>query len=651
MTIRFLVTNRIIGTLLALFYGLYIFGQNEDAERIKKKFDDVKVAYLEHSSHYDIKYEAGEWNIKNRVVRERIYLDEDVAPLLKEGVSYNSFFDLTDISASTYSFNGSRYKKKKVYLFSTNVNTSENSFYDDGKEMTFTYSDILPNSKTRLDYVLELSKPQFLTPFYMQSYYPAEKLELSVSVPSNIEIGYRIFNMEDTDYKYTSKTKGDLTIHKWSRQDIDKFKYEYGAPPLNYFVPQVHLFIKKHKVEGVWKNMLGSPELLHQYYRSLIEGYDSAQDQNNSFLMGVVDSIQKKCNNEKEIVKGVYQWVQRNIKYIAFEYELAGFIPRPAHLVCDRKYGDCKDMANTIKYMLSLADIKGYLTWIGTTRLPYKYTEISTPSVDNHMICTYIDSAGRAFFLDATDSQIPFGYPASHIQGKQALVEIQKDSSIVLEVPIMDKDFSKIIDSVSLSISGNSVVGSGRLYEYGYIKNNSTYNLLYKDETERLEFYKNRLELGSNNFYLDTFQVFNLEDKEKPLIVDYAFHIPKYITSYQDEMYINLNLYTEIGTKIEEDRELPFLYKINKSHVEHISLNIPKGYTLQYVPENLNKTIGDFSFDITYKTSDSKIEYTFTQSNNSLLFTPENFDQWNEALEDLKLQFSESIVLKKTSTH
>ena len=79
----------------------------------------------------------------------------------------------------------------------------------------------------------------------------------------------------------------------------------------------------------------------------------------------------------------IFNWVQDNIKYVAFEDGMGGFIPRPAASVCHKRYGDCKDMASIITDMLRYAGIKGNITWVGSDELPYDYTEIADGHIFN----------------------------------------------------------------------------------------------------------------------------------------------------------------------------------------------------------------------------------------------------------------------------
>ena len=88
-------------------------------------------------------------------------------------------------------------------------------------------------------------------------------------------------------------------------------------------------------------------------------------------------------------IKKIKIKTNENIKYIAFEYALGGFIPREANEVFQKKYGDCKDNSSILFKMLEIAGLQGNLTWIGTRKIPYTYEEVPTRAVDNHMILSY----------------------------------------------------------------------------------------------------------------------------------------------------------------------------------------------------------------------------------------------------------------------
>src|SRR5690606_7430592 len=97
--------------------------------------------------------------------------------------------------------------------------------------------------------------------------------------------------------------------------------------------------------------------------------------QNSDELVEIVKKIQAQSRDKRELVRNIFYWVQSNVRYIAFEQGMRGLIPHSGTYVCEKRYGDCKDMANLIVDMLATAGVEAHHTWIGTRGLAYRYTE------------------------------------------------------------------------------------------------------------------------------------------------------------------------------------------------------------------------------------------------------------------------------------
>jgi len=625
-----------------------IWAQNELVDQLTQKYEDKSTINLLIKNHYDIAWKDGELDIKKYVTEERIYVDDKVSSAVKESVHFSTFYNLVSLEAASYAPKGNKYKKHKVTEFKEKSGGSGSIFYDDSKQKVFYLTNLTKGSKTKIEYVLDIKQPNLLSAAWLQEFYPTERLEVSISFPEEVEIGYKTFNIDESDYTFEETTKGGVTTYIWTRTEVEEFEYEYNGIGPRHYVPQLHPYIVSSKnADGSSKKHLGSVENLHNWYRELIAGYNENAEESSDELHRIVDSLTLDITDEKEKVKTIFSWVQRNIKYVAFEDGLAGFIPRPAAKVCTRRFGDCKDMASIITEMLDAAGIKGYLTWIGTRAVPFKYEEISTPSVDNHMIATYFDKNGKVYFLDATDRYMPFGNPADHIQGKEALVSISDTEYKIIEVPTPEAAFSTKYDSCYLTIDEDVLVGSGKQIQTGYFRNYSTYRLSSLDETELKDFFGSSLEKGNNKFRLEDFTLHNLKDFEKPIVIDYSFKIEDYIQSYEDELYIDMNLLGGIGTKIEDDREVPFDYRFKKNAKSIFVLEIPAGYEITYLPENYVGEMKDFYYTITYTQKGKQLIYEIQLNRSVMVMDKPYFEEWNKIYADMNAMFTESVVLKK----
>jgi hypothetical protein len=305
-------------------------------------------------------------------------------------------------------------------------------------------------------------------------------------------------------------------------------------------------------------------------------------------------------------------------------------------------------MANLIVTMLHIANIKAYHTWIGTRDLPYKYSEVPTPMVDNHMIATYIDNKQRYYFLDATSDHTAFGLPSSMIQGKEALIGFDKNKYEVRLVPEMNKEINAMNDSIAIRLDGNQITGKGTTSISGYAKVFGGYELERSEKDDVKKYVTKLIGKGSNKFYLDGYKLANLENRDEPTRIDYTFRIGDYFQTIGDELYINLHLKKDYyNSFIDKSRVAPVEISYKYVENDYCEFTIPEGYEVEYLPSNV-KVNGDLiGMETSYKRDNNKIILTKKFYIDRLLVSPGDFEKWNTTIKELSEVYKESIILKK----
>jgi hypothetical protein len=298
--------------------------------------------------------------------------------------------------------------------------------------------------------------------------------------------------------------------------------------------------------------------------------------------------------------------------------------------------------------MLEIAGVKGNLTWIGTRKIPYTYKEVPTPIVDNHMILTYEDKNGKTYYLDATGRYIKFGIPTSFIQGKEALVSYGKAFKIK-KVPIVDAKVNSIIDTTRIKIKNGSVIGKSTTAIDGYPKIDLFHDLENENTKTKLkELYNVKLNKGNNKFLIGNFKEINKYDYDKDFIVDYDFEIKNYSKKLGNEIYINLNLNKDLSYfKTDKKRKNAIEYDYKRYHKYTTTLEIPEGYKVDYVPENVSVSNEFLESNITYKKEENKVIYTHEITLNFLTLSVEEQKQVNKLIKKIERNYKEIVVLIK----
>jgi transglutaminase-like putative cysteine protease len=615
-----------------------------------EKYPEENAVYLKRTEYNTIKLEKGELKVYTKSSEDLLLLSDKVSSYSDRPIYFSSFSEISNVKAQSLNPNATGgytiVPVKEKYV--TNE-FSEGSFYDDMRATHNVYTGLTTGSRIQMDYTEKLNQARFFGRFYFSTSLPTEDAEFSVEVPKGVTIDWKLFNINESDLVFTKTESKKKTIYTWKKAYAAKYKTEDDAPSSLYFAPHIVVYIKDYTVKGKTIKLLDGPGGLYDWYYSMVKGVNTTPD---PAMQKIVDSLTNGITDEKEKVKKIFYWVQDNIKYVAFEDGLGGFVPREAQTICSRRYGDCKDMASITTTMLHLAGIPAYLTWIGSRGIPYRYTEVPSPLVDNHMICTYI-SDGKYYFLDATGRNTPFGTPSSFIQGKQALIGKGEGNFEIVTVPIIDGYKNLRTDSVLMKFGDdNKIYGTGVFSVTGYQKIHLTYPLDGVTDVECKTFFKKFLKKGNNKFIIDTLDYAHLYDRDINLRVNYQYSIGDYVRRNGDEMYVNMNLDKSHENQILDSslRSAPMEIDFKNNETDITTLEIPLGYTSSCLPPDRKYDGEDFGFEISYRVENNRVICSKKIWINTLMVTPEQFSKWNDFIRQLTIAYSDNITLKKVPT-
>tara|TARA_R110001583_G_scaffold142294_1_gene294588 strand:- start:38671 stop:40650 length:1980 start_codon:yes stop_codon:yes gene_type:complete len=647
LIIQFMKYIKIITTLCFFFFFGQIYSQNQNSiSEFQKKYSASNLVRTIKEQIVNIELIDDEIVISQSSIEESIYLNESAKQYSEESVSYSSFFELDEIEASSFSFANGKYVKNKVSEF-REKDEINNAFFDDLKSLNFIYPKLDKGSKTRLALSQNIKNSRFLPAFYFGGYYPILNSKFSIIVDNEIEIEIKEFNTENVVIDFTKVEKRNKVIYTWKTTNVDRIRIEEGTPNFKNYYPHIIPIITRYesKKKGIVE-LASKPSHLYNWYYSLVKNIN--KDPVHLELKGLVEKLIENKKTELEKVRAIYYWVQNNIKYIAFEYALGGFIPRDANDVYLNKYGDCKDNSSILYEMLKIAGLKGYLTWVGTREIPYSYEELPTPAVDNHMILTFYYE-GKNYFLDATGRYIPLEFPTSFIQGKEALVGKGPEEFEIIKVPIINENDNEINTYSITKIEGDNIVGKASKLYRGYDKITLFNELDSKNTIKKLkDYYREVLQLGNNKFTLKDFKEENKFEYDKDFKISYDFDVSNYVIKDTDDIYINMNLDKRFKNyRIDDNRKTDIEIDYKKTYNFINELFIPKGFIVDYLPENLSIENDKILVSISYKLDEDKVIYSHKISFKFLVLTTEDQIEYNNIMKQVNKAYKDIIILKR----
>lgn len=637
-------------SLTTLLFSTLLFSQvqyPDEFHALKTKYPESSFVRLVDEVNISIRLKNNDLEIKQHFIEEDLFLDESATYGSKKALDFSSFFELESVEATSFQYTNGKYKSFKVEDFVEKDEMGE-AFHDDTKSLNFIYPNLAEGGKTKLEYTEIVKNPRFLSPIYFGNFYPIKSKKVTLMADKDINFRFQEFNTEGYDIIFNKEEKRNANIYTWEIKDVDQVKYESSVPTYKKVLPHIVPIITSYKNKDQNIKILNDVDDLYNWYYSMVK--DINQQPSDASLVSLVNDITKDSKTNLEKVRAIYYWTQQNIKYIAFEYALGGFIPREANDVFNKKYGDCKDNSSILYEMLKIAGLKGNLTWIGTRSIPYTYTELPTPMVDNHMILSYTEG-DTTYFLDATGRYLALEMPSSFIQGKEALIGEGEGKFRIETVPVMPPKANAYTENSILTINNNQLLGKGETILAGYYKIDF-YNELESRNSEKdlKTYYTQKLRKGSNKFLVDGFEETNKFSYDDDFKINYDFNISDYTKLLGDEIYVNLNLNREISLyKVEEDRENEIEVKYKSEYSFRNVLEIPEHYKVDYLPENFELNNDYFKCKITYKEENGTVIYNHQLIMDYLTLTPEDQKIVNAAIKNVEKHYKETIVLKKSN--
>lgn len=629
---------------------IYLTGNGQTMQEL----DSIAKANSEKNFVNLIDYDKITIDIKNdelvvnrEFYRRNYFLNNKATSYSADDISLSAFRALNDIEVYTEVPNGSKFKKRKTNNIEESVFIDNEVFFQDVKTFHFKYPELQEKAISNLRYSYRVKEPRMLRAHYFQNYFPIHEIVFIVDADKNVKMNFRKFHMDSACVDSTvvhKKNRIIYTFHLKSVKAIDAI----SVPTPMYYVAHIIPMIHSYTTKTGEKTISGSPGDLFNWYNSLIEKRFCAEDSSYS---AKAKELVMDCNTEVEKVKTIYKWIQGNIRYIAIEVGVGGFVPDCPEVVFAHKYGDCKGMANLLQAMLKAVGVKSYLTWVGTDRIPYTYTNLPTPATDNHMITTYIDNQGTYHFLDATYEQLAYGLPPYYCQGKEVMIDMDGVSKIVT-IPVLPEDLNQIRDSISLNIEESKLSGYGKISFSGLSYPdilNRTHNIL--ENKKKIEFFSNYLVRGNNKFKVTQVDE-HIDTQNSQLHVQYQFELDNYISRTDKQIFINLNLFKGMLTeKIDTSRIAPKKFKYKNSYKYTVQLHIPDDYHLKYLPEGIDYDNGIYKMQIAYShPEDHIVEYELYSHYSTLLLQPKDFNKYNAFLKEIYKNFRRTVVLEKNNT-
>lgn len=562
-------------------------------------------------------------------------------------IVYDNFMTVSDIAGNTISEKNRNVYTLYQYHVARGDASGSNVFHSDMKYLFFKMDNVTDNSTINFSYKIRYEEPKLVHPFLFQGNLETKSASITIVCDPEVELGFKLFGDHIDRITFSKTMKGDRTFYQWKAEDLPAFKPEPLMTGAFHYLPHLVYWVKSYKKNGEKIVLLENENSLFAWYSQLVKNINK---RGLSTVRGKTMEIVKDAETPFQKAEAIYRWVQENLHYVAMEYEMGGFIPRDAADILEKKYGDCKDMANLLCTMMNEAGITASLTWIGTRSKPYSYHQLPTPSVDNHMITTIcIDE--KKYFLDATHKYCPFGFPSVGILGKEAMIQIDSNHFSVEQVPIPSAEESVSGFRFWLTSEGEVLKGRAEITKTGYAKEQFLNHVATKRKETENELWKGILSDGNNKMKVLLTSSQKNDQSNAPLTGGYNVELAGWIKSTSSGMILRPILYYPLSNMTIDTGKRKYAVDLMYNEVFNYEYDyeLPAGYKTEYLPENVSVIDSIGEFHISYSLENNHLRVIQTVKNKQIVVDRGSFENWQAFIKKLIKNYNQAVLFKKIS--
>ena len=454
-------------------------------------------------------------------------------------------------------------------------------------------------------------------------------------VPKDLDLRYKEMNIK---LKPEVKEEGKTKIYQWSVHNIPAVEYEEGASDNKY--PQIILAPNKFSYYG-YEGDLTSWKSFGIWLNALYNGQDALPADRQQFFKDLV----KDAQNDREKARLIYDYLQKNFRYVSIQLGIGGFKPFSADFTDKKKYGDCKGLSNYMKAALNAVGVKSYVAAINAF-YNSEPVDPNFPSQGFNHVIVCIPQAKDSIWLECTSSSNDFATLGSFTENRNALL-ITEAGGVLVPTP-KSKCSDNIFQTRSTVMlqddgSGNTLTAFSSLGEYKEMMQ----DMLKDKDDDKKEFLVHYLGFKQP----DEFSFKENESKGNHS-VDLAMKIEK-IPEFKagSKMFINPRLYKIYPENLPkaQNRRLDYYFKYPFEIMDTTIFKLPEGYVPDALPA-VKDTKCDYA---TYST-----KYWFDEKERAIYCTGKLVLQQNKIpaskyasvkafFDDVIMDSNQKLVIKK----
>jgi len=380
--------------------------------------------------------------------------------------------------------------------------------YSELKTVTLSMPALRPGVVIDYEYVLRdevaVIDGEFFDYWYFEWWDPVQLSEYVLDVPNDLDFEWRVGRRA---LEPEIQSSSERTVYTFRVEDVEPLQYEVGMPS----ELAVESFVAVSSVE-TWEDLAA-------WWWELAEGKTTVWPE----ITAEAAALTADAGTDEERISRLYDFVAREVRYVALRLGASGYEPRPAADTLATRYGDCKDQAVLLVALLDSVGIEAYPVLISyEPGYDIDWSIPPSPLPFDHVVVAIPILGGGWRFLDPTCSLCTAELTDVLLRGCRGLVVSDDPSQLGARV---DTGAPVASDSVVRCTLTGSLGSNDLLALSAAIESSGEMDIQYRDvllyyrPSERADLFAALVDYAIPQAYLIDYDHSDLDDTQTPVTV------------------------------------------------------------------------------------------------------------------------------------
>jgi len=533
---------------------------------------------------------------------------------------YDKFRKITNIKATIYDQWGERIEKVKNTDIKDYSDFGSFSLYSDNRQKY--YEPQIKDYPFTVEYEYEVEYCGLLeypgwhpVPGYDVS---VEKSSFELIIPQDMSFRFLEKNL---DTKPTVEDLEDCTVYCWEVSNIPAMESEAHSPYFTEICPSVITAPDEFEMDEYDGNM-SSWQQFGLWTSNLLKGRDIIPEETKNELDHLIEGL----NNEREITKKVYEFVQSRTRYVSIQEGIGGWQPFAAADVDQTGYGDCKALSNYTMALLKSVGIQSFYTKVRAGSNAPEMNRDFVSNQSNHVILT-VPFERDTIWLECTSQTDPFGYIGNFTDDRDVLAITDQGGEIVHTTVYRQEDnrqYRKAEVILATDGSGNAAISTS----YAGLQFDNVSRVIEESYEEQEKWLYRNIDIA--NFDIIEFGYTTDGDVIPVATEKLKLTLNKYASVLGKRLFVPLNLMnrTDYIPPKTKERKTEVVLRLPFVDIDTVVFQLPREYNIESKPENTSYSCDFGEYSSIIHLSDDKIIYVRMRKMNEGRFPAERYEDF-----------------------